>query len=65
MIGETAVKVTPCTRGSRTPTLPKPAAWMIEAMPHVNRSALMRWTVSCGLSFSACAITSGTITAPA
>lgn len=41
--GLTAVKVTPCSRGIRTPIFgPSPADWMMEAMPQVNRSALMR-----------------------
>ena len=43
IIGDTAVNVTPCSSGSRTPTFQNPTDWMIEAMPQVNRSALMRW----------------------
>ncbi len=43
IIGETAVKVTPWSRGSRTPTFQKPTDWMIDAMPQVKRSALIRW----------------------
>ena len=64
--GDTAVKVTPWMRGSRTPMrLPIPADWMMEAMPQVNRSALMRWT-SVRLSRPRPeAMTSGTTTAPA
>jgi hypothetical protein len=41
-MGETAVKVTPWTRGSLAPTFQTPSAWMIEAIPHVRRSALIR-----------------------
>ena len=48
IIGETAVNVTPCSSGSRTPTFQKPTDWMIEAMPQVNRSALIRW-MSCSV----------------
>ena len=46
IIGLTAVNVTPCSSGSRTPIFQKPTDWMIDAMPQVNRSALMRWTSS-------------------
>src|SRR6478609_4930652 len=46
IIGETAVNVTPCSRGSFTPTFQNPTDWMIEAMPQVKRSALMRWMSS-------------------
>jgi hypothetical protein len=42
IIGDTAAKVTPWSRGSRTPILQNPTDWMIEAMPQVNRSALIR-----------------------
>lgn len=42
IIGETAVKVTPWISGSRAPIRPMPKAWMIEAIPQVNRSALIR-----------------------
>jgi hypothetical protein len=42
IIGATAVNVTPWRSGRRTPTFQKPMDWMIEAMPHVNRSALIR-----------------------
>ena len=42
IIGATAVNVTPCSSGRRTPTFQKPTDWMIEAMPHVNRSAEIR-----------------------
>ena len=65
IIGDTAVKVTPCNSGSRTPTFQNPTDWMIEAIPHVNRSALMRW-MSCSV-FSPMELASriGTITAPA
>lgn len=44
--GETAVKVTPWTRGSRAPTFRTPRAWTTEATPQVRRSALTRWTSS-------------------
>ena len=46
IIGATAVNVTPCSSGSLTPTFQKPTDWMIEAMPQVKRSALIRW-ISC------------------
>jgi hypothetical protein len=42
IIGDTAAKVTPWSRGSRTPIFQKPTDWMMEAMPQVNRSALIR-----------------------
>ena len=42
IIGDTAANVTPCSSGSRTPIFQKPTVWMIDAMPQVNRSALMR-----------------------
>ena len=42
------MKVTPCSSGSLTPTFQKPTDWMIEAMPQVKRSALIRW-ISCSL----------------
>ena len=65
IIGETAVNVTPCSSGSRTPTFQNPTDWMIEAMPQVNRSALMRW-ISCSVvSPIEPASRIGTITAPA
>ena len=65
IIGDTAVNVTPCSSGSRTPIFQKPTDWMIEAMPHVKRSALMRW-MSCSV-FRPMEFASriGTITAPA
>ena len=66
MSGETAVKVTPWMRGSRTPILgPSPADWMMVAMPQVNRSALMRWIVVASSRPSLWEMTRGTITAPA
>ena len=43
IIGATPANVTPCSNGSLTPTFQKPTDWMIEAMPQVNRSALIRW----------------------
>ena len=43
IIGDTAVNVTPCSSGSLTPIFQKPTDWMIDAIPQVNRSALMRW----------------------
>ena len=65
IIGETAVKVTPCSSGNRTPTFQNPTDWMIEAMPQVNRSALMRW-ISCSVVRPmAPASRIGTMTAPA
>jgi hypothetical protein len=65
IIGDTAVKVTPCSSGSRTPTFQNPTDWMIEAMPQVNRSALIRW-ISCSVvSPMELASRIGTITAPA
>ena len=42
IIGATAVNVTPCSSGSRTPTFQKPTAWISDAMPQVSRSALIR-----------------------
>ena len=65
IIGETAVKVTPCSSGSRTPTFQKPTDWMIDAMPQVNRSALIRWMSSRSESPMALASRIGTMTAPA
>ena len=43
IIGATAVKVTPWRSGSLTPIFQKPTDWMIDAIPQVNRSALIRW----------------------
>jgi hypothetical protein len=65
IIGETAVKVTPCSSGSRTPIFQNPTDWMIEAIPQVNRSALMRWMSSSVLRPMALARRIGTMTAPA
>jgi len=65
IIGETAVKVTPWRSGSLTPTFQKPHDWMIDAMPQVNRSALMRWMSSCWLRPIEFARRIGTMTAPA
>ena len=65
IIGETAVNVTPCSSGSRTPTFQNPTDWMIEAMPQVNRSALIRWISSRSDSPMAPASRIGTMTAPA
>jgi xanthine/uracil permease len=65
IIGDTAVNVTPCSSGSRTPTFQNPTDWMIEAIPQVNRSALIRWTSSWVLSPMELASRIGTITAPA
>jgi hypothetical protein len=48
IIGDTAVKVTPWSSGSRTPIFQNPTDWMIEAIPQVNRSALIRWMRSSG-----------------
>ena len=42
IMGATAVNVTPCSSGRRTPTFQKPTDWMIEATPQVNRSAWIR-----------------------
>jgi len=42
IIGDTAANVTPCSSGIRTPILQKPTDWMIDAMPQVKRSALIR-----------------------
>ena len=42
IIGATAVNVTPCSSGSRTPTFQKPTDWISDAMPQVSRSALIR-----------------------
>ncbi len=65
IIGETAVNVTPCSSGSLTPTFQKPTDWMIEAMPQVNRSALIRWINCSWVSPIAPASRIGTTTAPA
>ena len=65
IIGDTAVNVTPCSSGRRTPTFQKPIDWMIEAMPQVNRSALIRWISSRSVSPMALASRIGTTTAPA
>ena len=65
MIGATPAKVTPCSRGSRTPTFQNPTAWMIEAIPQVNRSAVMSLTSSSSVSPTAPAMMMGTRTAPA
>jgi hypothetical protein len=43
IIGATAVKVT-WISGNLTPTFQKPTDWIMEAMPHVKRSALINWT---------------------
>ena len=65
IMGETAVKVTPCSSGSRTPIFQNPTDWMIEAMPQVNRSALIRWMSCSVVSPIEFASRIGTITAPA
>ena len=65
IIGATAVNVTPCSSGSRTPTFQKPTAWISDAMPQVSRSALIRYTRSSPRSPIALASRIGTITAPA
>ena len=65
IIGDTAVNVTPCSSGSRTPIFQKPTDWMIEAMPQVKRSALMRWMSCSVLRPMEFASRIGTITAPA
>ena len=66
MRGLTAVNVTPWSSGRRTPIRgPRPADWMIEAMPQVSRSALMRWIVVSESRPSPLAMTRGTTTAPA
>ena len=65
IIGETAVNVTPCSSGSRTPIFQNPTDWMIEAIPQVNRSALIRW-MSCSVERPIeLASRIGTMTAPA
>jgi hypothetical protein len=64
-MGLTAVNVTPCSSGSRTPTFQNPTDWMIDAMPQVKRSALIRWMSSRSDSPMAPASRIGTITAPA
>ena len=65
IIGDTAVKVTPCSRGSLTPTFQKPIDWMIDAMPQVKRSALIRCTSCWSVRPMAPASRIGTMTAPA
>jgi hypothetical protein len=42
IIGATAVNVTPCSSGSRTPIFQNPSDWISDATPQVNRSALIR-----------------------
>ena len=64
-MGETAVKVTPCSSGSRTPIFQNPTDWMMEAMPQVKRSALIRCTSCCSVRPIALANRIGTMTAPA
>ncbi len=65
IIGDTAVKVTPCSSGSLTPIFQKPTDWMIEAIPQVNRSALIRWISCSWLRPMELASRIGTMTAPA
>ena len=65
MIGETPANVTPCSSGSRTPIFQIPTAWMIEAMPQVNRSAVISLTRSSWGRLMAPAMMIGTSTAPA
>ena len=65
IIGETAVNVTPWSSGSRTPIFQTPTDWRIEAMPQVNRSALIRWISWSSFSPIAPASRIGTMTAPA
>ena len=65
IIGDTAAKVTPCSRGNRTPIFQKPIVWMIDAIPQVNRSALIRYPSCSGVSLIALPSRIGTITAPA
>ena len=65
IIGETAVKVTPCSSGSRTPIFQMPTDCRIEAMPQVNRSALIRWISWSWVRPIAPASRIGTTTAPA
>ena len=65
IIGATAVNVTPWSSGSLTPIFQNPTDWMIEAMPQVNRSALIRWISCSSLRPIAPASRIGTMTAPA
>ncbi len=65
IIGETAVNVTPWSSGSRTPIFQNPTDWMIEAIPQVNKSALIRWMSWSWSSLIALASRMGTMTAPA
>ena len=65
IIGETAAKVTPCRSGSRTPIFQNPMVWMIEAIPQVNRSALIRYPSCSGVRSIGVASRIGTMTAPA
>ena len=65
IIGDTAVKVTPCSSGSLTPIFQTPTDCRIEAIPQVNRSALIRWISWSSVSPMAPASRIGTITAPA
>ena len=59
------MKVTPWSSGRRTPTFQNPTDWMIDAMPQVKRSALIRW-ISCSWERPmAFASRIGTMTAPA
>ncbi len=64
-MGATAVNVTPWSRGSRTPILQNPTDWMIDAIPQVNRSALIRYASCASDSLIAPASRIGTMTAPA
>ena len=65
IIGDTAVNVTPCSSGSLTPIFQNPIDWMIEAIPQVKRSALIRWINCSWVSPMAPASRIGTTTAPA
>ena len=65
IIGLTAAKVTPWSNGSRTPIFQNPIVWISDAIPQVNRSALMRNASRSGVSSIALASRIGTITAPA
>ena len=64
-IGPTDAKVTPIITGRRMPMPGMPTHWMMVTIPQANRSALMRNAMSCGDSFKARPMISGTATAPA
>lgn len=65
IIGPTAANVQPMMTGRRMPKIHRPSVWISVAMPHENRSALIRNAIWSFGSFSAPPTISGTATAPA